>query len=229
MNRYNYFSEEELKNMRERFETLFSEVSREGSDKLLKYIRKSDFYIAPASTIYHNAVRGGLLAHSLAVYDRLNAKIGKDAKTAWPSEEKKVELCQESVIVTGLLHDICKTGFYKEKIKNVKHYEPEIIAEQAKVGNYAKEDALGQYVWVSERGFEIDDHFPYGHGEKSAMIIDCYMKLKSIERYMIRWHSGFSEPKELWPPMQAAMVKYPAVMALFEADLEAAYFIDVRD
>jgi 23S rRNA maturation-related 3'-5' exoribonuclease YhaM len=58
----------------ERFETLMSSVKRDGVDKLMEYIRGSDFYTAPASTRFHLCVEGGLLQHSLNVYDCLKAK-----------------------------------------------------------------------------------------------------------------------------------------------------------
>ena len=59
-----------------RFEKLYGEfiASREGADKLLEFIRKSDFYTAPASTKYHLAEKGGLLQHSLNVFDCLYDK-----------------------------------------------------------------------------------------------------------------------------------------------------------
>ena len=52
-----------------RFEELLVSVDRAGIDKLLGYIRKTDFYRAPASTRFHLACEGGLLQHSLNVYD----------------------------------------------------------------------------------------------------------------------------------------------------------------
>ena len=55
----------------ERFETELAKVGRSGMDKLLAYIRKSDFYTAPASTRFHLACPGGLLQHSLNVLDAL--------------------------------------------------------------------------------------------------------------------------------------------------------------
>lgn len=50
------------------FEELMSRVNREGKDALMDYIRKSDFYTAPASTRFHLSTEGGLLQHSLNVY-----------------------------------------------------------------------------------------------------------------------------------------------------------------
>ena len=56
----------------ERFLQIFQEkITREGSDKLLEFLQKSDFFTAPASTRYHGAYEGGLLQHSLNVYDCL--------------------------------------------------------------------------------------------------------------------------------------------------------------
>ena len=47
-----------------------SNITREGSDKLLEYLLsdKSDFFTAPASTRFHGSYEGGLLEHSLNVY-----------------------------------------------------------------------------------------------------------------------------------------------------------------
>ena len=56
----------------ERFTQIFQEkITREGADKLLEFLEKSDFFTAPASTRYHGAYEGGLVAHSLNVYDCL--------------------------------------------------------------------------------------------------------------------------------------------------------------
>jgi 23S rRNA maturation-related 3'-5' exoribonuclease YhaM len=73
--------------MKERFEELLSSVQCEGIDKLLDFIRKSDFYTAPASTRFHGAKEGGLLEHSLNVWDCLDLKrsnnpIGRSHLTA---------------------------------------------------------------------------------------------------------------------------------------------------
>lgn len=45
-----------------RFESEMAKVKRPGIDKLMDYIRKSDFYAAPASTKFHLSCEGGLLA-----------------------------------------------------------------------------------------------------------------------------------------------------------------------
>lgn len=58
-----------------RFEDLMSTITRDGKDALMDYIKnKTDFYTAPASTQFHLSCEGGLLQHSLNVYDCLMAK-----------------------------------------------------------------------------------------------------------------------------------------------------------
>ena len=42
-------------------------IKRDGISDLMKYLENSDFYTAPASTRFHLAEPGGLLAHSLNV------------------------------------------------------------------------------------------------------------------------------------------------------------------
>ena len=59
---------------KERFIEIFQrDVKREGADKLLAFLTSDgcDFFRAPASTRYHGAYEGGLLEHSLNVYDNL--------------------------------------------------------------------------------------------------------------------------------------------------------------
>ena len=67
-----------------RFETELAKVDRPGMDKLLEYIRKSDFYSAPASTKFHLSCPGGLLQHSLNVLDALRGLLDwNSAENAW--------------------------------------------------------------------------------------------------------------------------------------------------
>ena len=59
------------------------------------------------------------------------------------------------------------------------------------------------------------------------MMITEYMKLTSEEKYCIRWHMGFTEPKELYSTISLAYKKYPLALLMHEADLEATYFYNV--
>jgi len=77
------------------FENLLTSVKRDGIDKLLEFIRKSDFYTAPASTRFHLAEEGGLLQHSLDVYYCLKDKL---KNPTWDKTLQYVD--DDSIIVT---------------------------------------------------------------------------------------------------------------------------------
>ena len=196
----------------DRFEQLLMSTNRTGTDKLIEFLRKSDFYTAPASTKYHLSCEGGLLQHSLNVYDALISKVKNNP--TWQQDFNPA-----SLIVTALLHDLCKTYFYVSEVKNRKVYKE----------NGSKMDSNGRYDWESYMGYTIEDQFPYGHGEKSVMMIEQFIRLSHEERYAIRWHMGFSEPKENWNSLGKTYEKYPLALALSEADLEATYLMEKED
>lgn len=203
-----------------RFENLMSTITRAGKDELMNYIRNStDFYMAPASTQYHLSCEGGLLQHSLNVYDCLMAK---KESPIW----KKVfdQTPVESLIIMSLLHDICKVNFYIKGTKNQKTYDADKVA--AAQGWQVKHDSMGDYIWETVLRYEINDMMPLGHGEKSVMLINCFMKLNAFELFAIRWHMGFSEEKGQYKALGEAMEKYPIVLALHEADLEASKVLE---
>ena len=60
-------------NNKEKFIEIYNAcIKREGADAFLNYlIEKTDFFTAPASTRFHGAYEGGLLEHSLNVYECL--------------------------------------------------------------------------------------------------------------------------------------------------------------
>ena len=197
----------------ERFEHLLESTNREGIDSLIEFIRKSDFYTAPASTRYHSCHEGGLLEHSLNVYDRLEAKFNDEV---WKS---KVNVAKDNIIISALLHDLCKTYYYGTELKNKKIYSE----------NGTKKDNNGRYDWETVSVYTVDDKIPYGHGEKSVMMIENYIKLEPVERYAVRWHMGFSEPKENWTVLGCAIRKYPFILAIHESDLESTYLLEKEE
>jgi len=184
--------------MKDKFLEILKTVKRDGIYELINFLEKSDFFKAPASTRFHGDHEGGLVEHSLKVYEILKHKVENSIMP--------IEIPEESIIIIGLLHDICKTNFYKVDYRNAKN-------------------ALG--VWEKVPYYTIDDTIPYGHGEKSVMMITEYIKLTNEEKYAIRWHMGFSEPKELYGTLGQAFKKYPLALLLHEADMEATYFYNI--
>lgn len=197
----------------ERFEQLLRSTNREGIDDLIAFIQKSDFYTAPASTRYHSCHEGGLLEHSLNVYDRLKAKLNDEV---WKSN---LDIEEDTIIIVSLLHDLCKTYFYTTEFRNKKIYSE----------NGTKKDGNGRYDWESIQSYTIDDKFPMGHGEKSMFMIERFIRLSKAEAMAIRWHMLWTEPRENYNSIGKAIQLYPLVLALNEADLEATYLLEEEE
>lgn len=162
----------------------------------------SDFFTAPASTRFHGSVQGGLLAHSLNVYDCLCDYL----------ERKRVrdvygmKYSDETIAIVSLLHDICKVNFYVETTRNVKE----------------------NGVWKTVPYYSIDDKLPYGHGEKSVYIISGYMRLTRDEAFAIRYHMGFAgaESVNAISNIGKSFEMFPISFALSVADMEATYYVE---
>lgn len=107
-------------------ETFKKYVNRAGSQELLDWLEKTDFYTAPASTKYHCACFEGLVMHSLSVF---NVMVEKHFDEETDS--------MESFAICALLHDLCKAEFYKVSTRNVKNEE---TGKWDKVPYYAIED-----------------------------------------------------------------------------------------
>ncbi len=186
---------------REKFIEIFnSKITREGADKLLEYIEnKTDFFTAPASTRFHGAYEGGLLEHSLNVYECLCDFVSRPRFC----EKYGFKFSEESLAIVALLHDLCKTNFYKTEMRNVK-----------KNG-----------VWESVPYYTIEDSLPYGHGEKSVYILSGFLKLTRDEAFAIRYHMGFSGPEDA-NQIGRALELFPLAFALCVADMEASYYME---
>ena len=184
--------------MKEEFINLLRSTNREGIEEVIQFLEKSDFYKAPASTRFHGSCEGGLLEQSMKVYEMLKHKVKNSVLD--------LNVSDDTLIIIALLHDICKVNFYKVDYRNAKNERGE---------------------WEKVPYYTVDDTIPYGHGEKSVMMITEYMKLTVEEKYCIRWHMGFTEPKEAYNTLGQAFKKFPLALILHEADLEATYFYNI--
>ena len=136
-------------------ELIKNNIKREGINNLVDYLQKTDFFVAPASTKFHSNVKGGLCEHSINVFNRLVMLLEKEYGENW---QEKCSL--ESATIIGLFHDLCKIDTYSVEMRNV------------------KEDG----VWVQKPYYMTNDKLPYGHGEKSVMMITEYIKLTPEEK-----------------------------------------------
>ena len=96
-------------------EIFYDNVEREGSEKILEWLEKSDFFDAPASTNRHSAEKGGLCKHSVLVYKRFLKILQNEFGENWGDK-----ISAESVAIISLLHDVCKVNCYVVDFKNVK-------------------------------------------------------------------------------------------------------------
>lgn len=185
--------------MRDQFIKILVSTDRIGIADLLNWIEGTDFYRAPASSQGHNNYEGGLLEHSLEVYFKLLDVISKVSD--YPN------IPSESIAISALLHDICKANFYHADGRN------------------RKDAVTGK--WFIEPYFSIDDKFPLGHGEKSVIVIQQFMKLTPNEIIAIRWHmAGFDDSARAYAgglAMTKAYKEYPLAVLLHVADLLACY------
>lgn len=197
---------EEMQKNKEKIRELLLSAGRPGMERLLEWIdKKTDFYTAPASTKYHLACAGGLAKHSLNVYELLKGKV----------DSGLLSLKDDTVIITALLHDLCKVNFYVRETKNVK--------EGTKINAYGKEVAN----WVEKEVWSVRDSFPVGHGEKSCYYIQSYIRLTDEEYAMIRLHMG-SDRNGFPDPFAESAAMFPGVVAIHTADMESAYIVEIR-
>ncbi len=190
---------EEKKDIVKEFTEIYTnKIKREGADKLLDWLLKSDFIACPASTKFHSNYEGGLIEHSIKAYKRFVKNLEKEYGENWNNT-----ISEESAAIIGLLHDICKVGYYKQEMRNV------------------KEDG----VWVQKPYYTVDDKLPYGHGEKSVYIISGFMKLTREEAMAINWHMGGFDTRVQGGSysISTAFYEFPTALIFHLSDLEATY------
>ncbi len=188
---------------KERFYDIYgTHITREGADKLLEYLGSPacDFFTAPASMRFHGAHEGGLLEHSLNVYDCLVDFLTRPRLR----ERYGFDYSAETVALCALLHDLCKVNVYKPGFRNAKNEQ-------------------GQ--WQKVPSYEYDDRLPYGHGEKSVYILSGFIRLSREEAFAIRYHMGFSGPEDK-RDVGEALERFPLAFALNVADMEATFFME---
>ncbi len=199
----------DVKEVEQEFKSIYNAfIKRDGAKNLLFWLDdrdKSDFFSAPASSKFHLDCAGGLCQHSLNVYHNLK-RIVEMEKQIHP----EINISDESIAICGLLHDLCKVNFYKVEMRNAK--------------------VNGQ--WESVPYYVTDEKFPMGHGEKSVMLIMCFMRLSPDEMAAINWHmGGFDERVKggASKSISGAYEKYPLAVFLQAADFISSYVDESRE
>jgi len=182
------------------FEETLRATNRKNIDIVLNYLQKLGFYEAPASTIFHLNEPGGLLEHSINVY-KMAMAIKPQLIALKPEMEGRLD--DDSIAISALLHDACKSNVYKPEIKHRKTPDGR---------------------WEDYTGYGVDySWFPMGHGEKSVMmLLLCGLEIKEDEMLAIRWHMGpwdlNMNSNEQKSSLNAAKDKCPLLSLISAAD-----------
>lgn len=182
---------------RERFIRLIQDSGKYNCEELIDWLDgpESDWFTAPASTKHHGAYPGGLVDHSLAVYDELKriAEAYKDI----------VQIPGPSLIIVALLHDLCKINTYKQ----VKKF---------------RKVSTG---WEEYVGYERDEQFKFGgHGSKSVYLASRCITLTPEEAAAINCHMSTWEAGKTWEISQV-FTENPLAWMLHVADEAATFIM----
>jgi 23S rRNA maturation-related 3'-5' exoribonuclease YhaM len=160
--------------------SLLMSINRPGKERLIDWLKSTDFFTAPCSTKYHLSCEGGLAQHALCCYETFRG-LNMLCNTG---------LNRDTLIIAALLHDVCKIDRYEENKDFSKNNAPYKIKS---------------------------DKLPVGHGEKSVILLQRFIKLTPLEIVMIRWHMTGYEPG--WSKHSFAVQDaYPAAPLLYFAD-----------
>lgn len=150
-----------------RFKKIVTEnIERDGIDNLLEWVEhETDFFSAPASTRYHGSYEGGLVEHSLNVYDRLVWEMENTVGAGWQEIYSP-----ESIAIIALFHDLCKIDRY-------------VITEKWRKDENGDWEAYEAYEYNKEKA-------EMGHGAQSVFYLQKFIQLTELEAQAIFWHMG---------------------------------------
>ena len=150
-----------------RFKKIVTEnIERDGIENLMEWLEhETDFFTAPASTRYHGSYEGGLVEHSLNVYDRLVWEMENTVGAGWQELYSP-----ESIAIIALFHDLCKIDRY-------------VITEKWRKDENGDWEAYEAYEYNKEKA-------EMGHGAQSVFYLQKFIQLTELEAQAIFWHMG---------------------------------------
>ena len=214
-------TEKEIETNKIKFIELISTIKRDGADidGFLKWLNKSDFFIAPASTKYHCNYPGGLCEHSLNVYNNLITLVEQFAShSEYIENEKGIAInivpnySDDAIKLVSLLHDISKTNFYEHYYRNTK-------------------DDNGNWVQVLEYKIKDDaNRFIYGnHEQTSEYMASTFFPLTVEERSAILHHHGGRSWDSAQDDMSSVFNRYSLALLLHMADMLSTFINEKID
>lgn len=155
-------------NNKQRFCELLRATGRENIEYVIEDLETYGFFEAPASVRNHLNTPGGLVEHSLNVYDAA-VMLREGIIKRRPDMEKALPM--DALTLASLLHDVCKANIYR------------LVTRKRK-------NEIG--MWEEVQEYEVNySQLPIGHGEKSVvMLLRMGLDLEDDEICAIRWHMG---------------------------------------
>ena len=190
---------------KQRFKAAVSEtITRDGIDNLMEWLEnETDFFTSPASTRYHGSYEGGLVEHSLNVFNQLLWELDNFVGPGWQDF-----ISMETAAIVALFHDICKVNNYRL------------------VEKWRKDDD-GQ--WESYEAYEYDkDALQMGHGAKSVFFLQRFIHLTVVEAQAIFWHMGAYDisPYASLNGLSSAFETNQLAFLIHRADMAATYAVE---
>jgi putative nucleotidyltransferase with HDIG domain len=139
----------------------FEPENKAGIENLIAYMEEGGFFTAPCSGQYHLCKEGGLLEHSLNVWNymcKLNESLGAN-------------IPKRSLILCGLLHDLGKMGDYGKE-----NYVPNIL-KSGKVSDTKPYETNKDLLYIP-------------HEVRSIAIAERFIALTEEEEHAIYYHNG---------------------------------------
>ena len=184
------------------FISLLKSITRENSniDGLIDYLSGSDFFTAPASTMYHGSYPGGLVDHCLCVYHNLKSLVS--------NKHLDSVISDDSIKIVSLLHDLDKVNKYEIFQRNVPPTKDK--------PNWTKEE--------SYRTVDATKRLVYGnHEQNSEYIARKFIPLTEEESCAILHHMGSMAFDSAKDNIGVVFDKYPLALLLYLSDMISAY------
>lgn len=149
-------------------------TKREGMEGLLKAMEDGGFFTAPCSGAFHLSKDGGLMEHSLNVFNTM--------KDLVESLCVGTEITDDSIIICSLLHDLGKMG---------DHGKPNYVPNYVRSKTKNKETGEYDMVISSAKPYETNKDLNYEEHEiRSVIIAERYIRLTEDEESAILHHNG---------------------------------------
>lgn len=192
-------------------------IKRDGVENLLRWLDRTDFYVAPATTGYQLSVDGGLVQHSLNTFHRMVELVdmyyckepADDNFYNGDTPDAESAFTMENIALVALFHGIYKADVYVKDYRNKKIN--------------GKWEQVEYYRW--------DEAFVYGRGAKSVYILQQFMRLYTDEAQAIRFHTAGREDVNSGifdATFYRVYEKSPIAVLLFLAE-QMAYWLDSAD